>query len=160
MKANIVIRNARDLLQVPYTVDHLVKIFKLLDRDIYTVSETMTRIEAEMGRTHVAVLCDERAGYIVGAMVLRESLPWRRSLEIEKVAVAKEHQRQGIGRALLGHAIAMGMRDSYECLEVVTHKGYQAVGFYEKCDFVPVYTDTRCVGMKYDLLSIKRNNMT
>jgi ribosomal protein S18 acetylase RimI-like enzyme len=102
-----------------------------------------------MGRSYAAILWD---GAIVGAMVLRESLPWRRTLEIEKIAVALGHQRQGVGRCLIEHALAMGARGEYEDLEVVSHRDYKAEGFYEKCGFVQVYSDEKCRGFKHSLL--------
>ena len=161
MKADIVIRNARDLLPFDrdLTIDQILNLFKLLDRDIYMASRTMTTIEAETGRIYTALLWDGTVRVTAGAMVLRESLPWRKALEIEKIAVAKEHQRQGIGRALLEYAIELGTKGGYEEIEVVSHKDYKSEGFYEKCGYAPVYSDNRCVGLKRSLTVNQANTM-
>jgi ribosomal protein S18 acetylase RimI-like enzyme len=152
VKADIIVRNAEDLMGFAVnTIDQLISIFATLDRDIYKVSRTMTTIEVETGRTYAAILWDGTVGVIVGAMVLREALPWRRTLEIEKIAVAADHQRQGVGRCLIEHALAMGMRGEYEDLEVISHRSYKAEGFYEKCGFVQVYSDEKCRGFKHSL---------
>lgn len=63
---------------------------------------------------------------------------------IEDVVVRKGYQRQGIGTALVNHAIEYAKL--MDCYKVILDRGEQVAGFYERMGFKPHET-----GMRLDL---------
>ena len=147
----VVIQNAQCFSSSTKDRDRIIEILKVLEHSVFKISPTVTQMQIELGSVHVAVANNE----IVGVMVLVESGPWRKALEIEKIAVAEAYKNKGIGRSLLEHAEKIARRQ-YVRLEVSTRKEYNSVGFYKKCGYEVIYVDDKIHGLKKDLYNNKR----
>lgn len=85
----------------------------------------------ERGRCYTAL----RAGRVAGEYVLLHTRPF--TAEIVNIAVRPEYQRQGIGTALLSHAVATARAAGFRLLEIGTgDTGAGQIALYERCGFV------------------------
>lgn len=83
------------------------------------------------GTCYVA-LQDERT---VGEYVLLHTRPF--TAEVVNIAVEPAYQRQGIGTALLRHAVRTARRAGFRRLEIGTgDSGRRQIALYERCGFV------------------------
>lgn len=88
------------------------------------------------GTCYTAVLGEN----IVGEYVLIHTRPF--TAEVVNLAVAEQYQRQGIGTALLKHAIATARGKRFRILEIGTgDTGIGQIALYERCGFVRVGID-------------------
>ncbi|MGW5449808.1 GNAT family N-acetyltransferase [Streptomyces asiaticus] len=93
-------------------------------------------------RTFVAVGPDCLAGFAVVSYV-----PWNRRLVIEDIEVAPAHRGQGIGRALVGHAVEFAReRGAGHIWLEVTNVNAPAIHAYQRMGFAFCGLDT----MLYD----------
>lgn len=72
-----------------------------------------------------------------------------RIAEVKSLAVAPNHQRRGVGRALLEHA-ARYCADKFDILQVGTGDSPLTVPFYEACGFVRSYVVPNFFIDRYD----------
>lgn len=76
-----------------------------------------------------------RGGQVVGQYVLIHTRPF--TAEVVNIAVAPEHQRQGIATALLAHAVEKARKAGFRILEIGTGDcGAGQIALYERCGFV------------------------
>jgi len=76
-----------------------------------------------------------RGGALLGEYVLLHTRPF--TAEIVNIAVAPEHQRQGIGTALLAHAVRTARAQGFRRLEIGTgNSGTGQLALYERCGFI------------------------
>lgn len=85
----------------------------------------------EFGCVYVAVLGDTIVGYIT----LRKNIF---ALAVDSIIVQKEHQRKGIGTALIEQAKTYGMSEGFKVLRADTGNFMDhAIKFYLACGFKP-----------------------
>lgn len=83
------------------------------------------------GRCYTAL----RAGRITGEYILLHTRPF--TAEIVNIAVRPECRRQGIGTALLSHAVATARAGGFRLLEIGTaDTSTGPIALYEQCGFV------------------------
>lgn len=83
------------------------------------------------GDCYVALL----NGAVVGEYVLLHTRPF--TAELVNLAVAPAWQRQGIGTALIRHAISVARAAGFRRMELGTgDSGVGQIAFYERCGFV------------------------
>lgn len=123
-------------LMTGYDVEAVVRVWHTSGRKAYSfidLWQQLTLTEAgRLFREHVAALCEvwvaETDAEIVGFLA-------RRGSYIDRLYINPDHQRAGVGQALLAHA----MRCSPRGLELHTHqKNAPARAFYEKHGFIAV----------------------
>ncbi len=74
-------------------------------------------------------------GEVAGEYVLLHTRPF--TAEIVNIAVSPERQRQGIGTALIRHAVAAARRAGFRRIEIGTgDSGTGQIALYERCGFV------------------------
>lgn len=79
-----------------------------------------------------AALCD---GEVIGQYILLHTRPF--TAEIVNIAVAPARQKEGIGTALLRHAIATATAAGFRRIEIGTgDTGAGQIALYERCGFV------------------------
>ena len=117
-------------------VEAVVRVWHASGRAAYTFIELWQRFTLDQARKvfreHIAVECEvwvvETEAGIVGYLALQRSY-------VSRLYVSPQHQRHGIGTALLMHA----MQRQPAGLELHTHqKNTRAREFYEQHGFVPV----------------------
>jgi ribosomal protein S18 acetylase RimI-like enzyme len=81
-------------------------------------------------------------GVTVGYMKLRipqehhHGLKDKRSVELERIYVLKNHQRTGLGYRLMQHALHYALEHDYDILWLgVWQKNEKAIRFYQRCGF-------------------------
>ncbi|CAI6024582.1 GNAT family N-acetyltransferase [Cohnella sp. JJ-181] len=85
----------------------------------------------------------------VGAYVLLPTRP--DTAELVNVAVDERHQGQGIGKALVRHAVETARRRGYRTVEVGTgNSGVGQLALYQKCGFRIVAVDIDFFVRHYD----------
>lgn len=83
------------------------------------------------GKCYIA-LCDTE---ILGEYILLHTRPF--TAEIVNIAVAPPHQREGIGTALLRHAVDTARKQGFHLLEIGTgDSGTGQIALYERCGFI------------------------
>ena len=81
-----------------------------------------------------------RDGRIVGQYLLLHTRPF--TAEVVNIAVEPASQRQGIGTALLRHAVATARSRGFRRLEIGTgDSGLGQIALYERCGFVRTSLD-------------------
>ncbi|MEJ5915531.1 GNAT family N-acetyltransferase [Pseudokineococcus sp. 1T1Z-3] len=100
-------------------------------------------VAGALERRDVVVLLAERRGRAVGVAVLRrgEVLPLseRPAAHVEQIAVAPDHRRRGVGRALLAAAARAAEEDGLERLVVsAPPSGREAQRFLARLGFSPL----------------------
>ena len=117
-------------------VEAVVRVWHAAGRAVYTYIDLWQRFTLEQAhgvfRERIASVCEvwiaETEDGIVGYLA-------RKGSYIDRLYVSPEHQRQGVGTALLKHT----MKLSPTGLELHTHqKNIQARMFYEQHEFAPV----------------------
>lgn len=94
-------------------------------------SEESVADYAGRSRCHAAF----EEGRIVGQYLLLHTRPF--TAEIVNIAVAPDRQRQGIGTALLRHAVRTAREAGFRILEIGTgDSGTGQIALYERCGFV------------------------
>jgi ribosomal protein S18 acetylase RimI-like enzyme len=89
-------------------------------------------VEGYIQRGHCFVA--ESEGDVVGVYVLIDTRP--KTVELVNVAVAEDKQGQGIGKALVQHAVEMARIQAYHTIEVGTgNAGIGQLALYQKCGF-------------------------
>ena len=84
-------------------------------------------------RSHCYAAFEE--GRLVGQYLLLHTRPF--TAEVVNIAVAPDRQRQGIGTALLRHAIHTARNAGFRILEIGTgDSGTGQIALYERCGFV------------------------
>ncbi len=85
----------------------------------------------DFGRVYVAAL----GNVVVGYIALRKNIF---ALVVDSIIVKREHQRKGIGRALVENAKAYARSEGFRVLrtDTASFMGY-AIEFYLACGFVP-----------------------
>ena len=74
-------------------------------------------------------------GQIIGQYLLLHTRPF--TAEVVNIAVAPDRQRQGVGTALLQHAIRSAREAGFRILEIGTgNSGTGQIALYERCGFV------------------------
>ncbi|WP_418304199.1 GNAT family N-acetyltransferase [Paenibacillus bovis] len=77
---------------------------------------------------------------IIGVYVLLPTRP--KTVELVNVAVAESHQKQGIGKQLVQHAIQTAREQHYHTIELGTgNSGVSQLALYQKCGFRIVGVD-------------------
>ena len=97
---------------------------------------TMTRV-LENPNVDVILLFvdDEPAGYIrINEAPSQTDINDPASLEIERIYILREHQRKGLGKFLLDHAVSIATERGKEYVWLgVWERNVSAICFYEKC---------------------------
>ena len=74
-------------------------------------------------------------GQIIGQYLLLHTRPF--TAEVVNIAVVPDRQRQGVGTALLQHAIRSAREAGFQILEIGTgNSGTGQIALYERCGFV------------------------
>lgn len=74
-------------------------------------------------------------GQIIGQYLLLHTRPF--TAEVVNIAVTPDRQRQGVGTALLQHAIRSAREAGFRILEIGTgNSGTGQIALYERCGFV------------------------
>ena len=74
-------------------------------------------------------------GQIIGQYLLLHTRPF--TAEVVNIAVVPDRQRQGVGTALLQHAIRSAREAGFRILEIGTgNSGTGQIALYERCGFV------------------------
>ena len=74
-------------------------------------------------------------GQIIGQYLLLHTRPF--TAEVVHIAVTPDRQRQGVGTALLQHAIRSAREAGFRILEIGTgNSGTGQIALYERCGFV------------------------
>ncbi len=129
-------------------------------RNSWLAARALSNQRSDDTRTYVALKGAEVVGFhalAVGSIV-RAALPGalRRAADpvgcvlLAQIAVASRHQRQGISRALMLHAMAQAARiaEMAGCRLFAAHPARpDLVGFYERFEFVPVATSPALMAM-------------
>lgn len=95
--------------------------------------ESQPSIDDYLGRSVCYAAMDD--GQLLGQYLLLHTRPF--TAEIVSIAVAEPHQRQGIGAALLRHAITTAHELGFRILEIGTgDSGIGQIALYKRCGFV------------------------
>ena len=98
------------------------------------------------GITTARTVCAHQSGQIVGTYRLATKKPWaidltyftpvRKVVYLQSMAVLPSVQRQGVGRALIGHAVRYAVENGIDAIRLDAYDAPAgAGGFYAKCGF-------------------------
>ena len=98
--------------------------------------EMMTRVLEDPNVDIILLFVDDGpAGYIrINEAPSQTDINDPASLEVERIYILKEHQRKGLGKFLLDHAVSIATEHGKEYVWLgVWERNESAIRFYEKC---------------------------
>lgn len=102
-----------------------IDLLLLADPSRHMIEEYLTRSQC-----YVA----EQKGSIIGVYVLLPTRP--KTVELVNIAVQEDVQGQGIGKALVNHAISQAKQNGAKTIEIGTGStGVTQLALYQKCGF-------------------------
>lgn len=120
-----------------------------LEKRLFTDYWTESGISETIRQEHAQVILAKTDGWIIGYCILYQSFDQG---EIIKIAVAPEHQHQGVGRQLLAEAEAVSSECEIQSLFLeVRESNANARGFYQHLGFEEV-------GIRRDFYQKPREN--